>query len=80
MISQKERLVFGIIDIVLATILLVCTIINLFTGSWGLAIFTIGVAGFDIYSAVLELRHWFRYKEAIKNWKPIADEDINGEE
>ena len=43
MISQKEKLVFGIIDIVLATILIVCAIVNIVTGSWGLAIFVIGI-------------------------------------
>lgn len=75
MISQKEKLVFGIIDIALAAILISCFIVNITTGSWGLAVFTIGVAGLDIFNAVNNFRYWFRYKEATKAWKPVADED-----
>ena len=75
MISQKEKLVFGIINLILAAILIVCFIVNIVTGSWGLAIFVIMAAGLDIFNAVNSLRYWFRYKEAMKAWKPDADED-----
>ena len=75
MISQKEKLVFGIINLILAAILIVCFIVNIVTGSWGLAIFVIMAAGLDIFNAINSLRYWFRYKEAMKAWKPVADED-----
>ena len=75
MISQKEKLVFGIINLILAAILIVCFIVNIVTGSWGLAIFVIMAAGLDIFNAVNSLRYWFRYREATKAWKPVADED-----
>lgn len=91
MISQKEKLVFGIIDIVLATILIVCAIVNIVTGSWGLAIFVIGAAGLDIFCAINSLRYWFRYKEATKGnrvkvgvydeiFEDVFDEDVNGDD
>lgn len=91
MISQKEKLVFGIINIILAVILIVCSIVNIVTGSWGLAVFTIGIAGFDIFNAINDLRYWFRYKEATKGYKAkvgvydeafedIFDEDVNGDD
>lgn len=91
MISQKEKLVFGILDIILATILIVCFIVDITTGSWGFAVFAIGVAGLDIFSAVTNLRYWFRYKEATKGcrtkvgvydevFEDIFDEDVNGDD
>lgn len=91
MISQKEKLVFGIINLILAAILIVCFIVNIVTGSWGLAIFVIMAAGLDIFNAVNSLRYWFRYKEATKGsraklgiydevFEDVFDEDINGDD
>ena len=91
MISQKEKLVFGIINIILAVILIVCSIVNIVTGSWGFAVFAIGVAGLDIFNAVTNFRHWFRYKEATKGcrtkvgvydevFEDVFDEDVNGDD
>ena len=91
MISQKEKLVFGIIDIALAAILISCVIVNITTGSWGFAVFAIGVAGLDIFNAVTNFRHWFRYKEATKGcrtkvgvydevFEDVFDEDVNGDD
>ncbi len=74
MISQKEKLVFGILYSLFALALVVCGIMNIITGAWGLAVFVLGVSAFDIWQAIESFRYWFRYKEAMA-WKPVADED-----
>ena len=74
MISQKEKLVFGILYSLFALALVVCGIMNIITGAWGLAVFVLGVSAFDIWQAIESFRHWFRYKETMA-WKPVADED-----
>lgn len=75
MISQKEKLVFGTIYILFAVVLCVCGVLNMISGSFGLAVFVLGVSAFDIFHAVESFRSWFRYREAMKAWKPVADED-----
>ena len=64
MISQKEKLVFGILYSLFALALVVCGIMNIITGAWGLAVFVLGVSAFDIWQAIESFRYWFRYKEA----------------
>ena len=91
MISQKEKLVFGILYSLFALALVVCGIMNIATGAWGLAVFVLGVSAFDIWQAIESFRHWFRYKEATKGcrakvcvydeaFEDIFDEDVNGDE
>lgn len=91
MISQKEKLVFGILYSLFALALVVCGIMNIVTGSWGLAVFVLGVSAFDIWQAIESFRYWFRYKEATKGcrtkvgvydeaFEDIFDEDVNGDE
>jgi hypothetical protein len=75
MISQKEKLVFGTFYTLFAIILVACGIIHLISGSFGLAVFVLGVGAFDIFHAVESFRSWFRYREIMKTWKPIIDED-----
>ena len=74
MISQKEKLVFGILYSFFALALVVCGIMNIITGAWGLAVFVLGVSAFDIWQAIESFRHWFRYQEAIRK-SPIFDDD-----
>lgn len=91
MISQKEKLVFGILYSLFALALVVCGIMNIVTGAWGLAVFVLGVSAFDIWQAIESFRYWFRYKEATKGnrvkvsvydeaFEDIFDEDVNGDE
>lgn len=95
MISQKEKLVFGILYAIFALVLVVCGIMNIVTGSWGLAVFVLGVSAFDIWQAIESFRYWFRYQEVMKSvatedededvfdgdtFEDILDEDINGDE
>lgn len=91
MISQKEKLVFGILYSLFALALVVCGIMNIVTGSWGLAVFVLGVSAFDIWQAIESFRYWFRYKEATKGcrtkvgvydevFEDIFDEDVNGDD
>ena len=91
MISQKEKLVFGILYSLFALALVVCGIMNIVTGSWGLAVFVLGVGAFDIWQAIESFRYWFRYKEATKGYRTkvgvydeafedIFDEDVNGDD
>lgn len=75
MISQKEKLVFGTFYILFAVALGICGILNMLSGSFGLAVFVLGVGAFDIFQAVESFRSWFRYREAMKAWKPVDDEN-----
>ena len=74
MISQKEKLVFGILYSLFALALVVCGIMNIITGAWGLAVFVLGVSAFDIWQAIESFRSWFRYQETIRT-SPIFDDD-----
>lgn len=91
MISQKEKLVFGILYSLFALALVVCGIMNIVTGSWGLAVFVLGVSAFDIWQAIESFRYWFRYKEATRGcrakvgvydevFEDVFDEDVNGDD